>query len=264
MIRLLALDLDDTLVVSGRPVSPRNCAAIAAVREKGVKVVIATGRGFAGSMPIPKQLGLTEPVINYGGSLVSDGQTGEPLYTHYLQDEDIRACFSAADRFGLHAQIYDGDTVIVRKWGLFAEQYCAALHLPYRIEPNLLQKKPLASPKVLLFAEPPVADEMLQKVSALLPEHLQALTSKPGFLEIGDRRGGKDTALRWIASYFGFKREEIAAIGDNTLDQSMIEWAGVGCCVANGAESVKAVADRVLPRCEDDGVAWFIETELLS
>ena len=262
MIRLLALDIDDTLVVSGKPVSPRNAAAIAAARQKGVKVVISTGRGFLGSAPIREQLQLDEPVINYGGALVSDGVTGEPLHTHYLTDAEARACFKAADRFGLHAQIYDGDAVLFRAWNKFTEAYTSVMHLPYRIEPDLLERD-LATPKVLLYTEPSTVPQIIREITPMLPDTLQVLTSKPGFLEIGSKTTDKSTALQWIASYLGIAQSEVAAIGDNTLDLSMIQWAGVGCCVANGGAAVQAAADRILPSCADDGVAYYIETELL-
>ena len=264
MIRLIAIDIDDTLVISGKPVSERNCAAIAKAREAGIKIIIATGRGFAGSAPIREQLHLTEPVINYGGALVSNGVTGEPLFTHYLSEEDIRACFSAADKYRLHAQIYDGDVVIFRKWNLFAEKYTEVMHLPYRIVPDLLESKISGTPKVLMYTEPSTVPEMIQKIGDMLPENLQVLTSKPGFLEIGSKTTNKATALEWIAGYYGFTRENVCAIGDNTLDQTMIEWAGTGCCVANGSESVKAVSDLILPSCADDGVAWYIENIIFS
>ncbi len=263
MIRLIALDIDDTLVVSGQPVSPRNSAAIAKAREKGVKIVIATGRGFAGSAPIREQLHLNEPVINYGGALVSDGVTGAPLYTHYLSETEVRAAFAAADRYGLHAQIYEGDTVLFREWNLFTERYTEVMHLPYRIVPDLLEGDLTTTPKILLYTDPKTVPEMLIKVGEMLPPSLTLLTSKPGFLEIGSKTTDKATALKWIANHFGISREEVAAIGDNTLDQSMIEWAGVGCCVANGGDGVKAVSDRILPSCKDDGVAYYIETEVL-
>ncbi len=264
MIRLIALDIDDTLVLSGKPVSERNCRAIAKAREAGIKIIIATGRGFAGSAPIREQLHLNEPVINYAGALVSDGNTGKPLFTHYLSEEEIRACFAAADHYGIHAQIYDGDIVVFREWNLFTERYTEVMHLPYRIEPDLLKGKLLGTPKVLMYTEPSSVPEMIVKIGNLLPKSLHVLTSKPGFLEIGSVTTDKATALKWIAGYYGLKREEVAAIGDNTLDQSMIEWAGTGCCVENGGDSVKAVSDMILPSCADDGVAWYIENVALN
>lgn len=264
MIKLLALDIDDTLVISGKPVSKRNCEAIARARAAGVRVVIATGRGFKGSAPIREQLCLTEPVINYGGALVSDGVTGEALFTHYMDPEEVRACFAAADAYGLHAQIYDGDVVIFRQWNAFTEAYCGVMHLPYRIDPDLLQHDLSTTPKVLLYCDPAVQTEMMQNVAARVPDTLHVLTSKAGFLEIGQNETDKANALAWIASHYGIAREEVAAIGDNTLDLGMIRWAGVGCCVANGAEVVKDAADLILPSCADDGVAAYIDSILQS
>ncbi|MEN6340277.1 MAG: HAD hydrolase family protein, partial [Clostridiaceae bacterium] len=71
------------------------------------------------------------------------------------------------------------------------------------------------------------------------------------------------TALEELARNFSIPRNCVAAIGDNYLDQEMIEWAGVGVCVADGAESVKEMADVVVPTCDEDGVAYFIERFVL-
>ena len=60
--------------------------------------------------------------------------------------------------------------------------------------------------------------------------------------------------------FFGIDRRDVTAIGDNTLDLDMIEWAGTGVCVANGNETVKQKADLVIGACRDDGVAEYLET----
>ena len=70
--------------------------------------------------------------------------------------------------------------------------------------------------------------------------------------------------VRYVKEALGIDRAETCAMGDNTLDQDMIEWSGVGCCVANGKESVKAVADMVIPAQAEEGVAWFIEKYVLK
>ena len=119
-------------------------------------------------------------------------------------------------------------------------------------------------PKVLIYA-PPEEEEMYKKqVADRLPKHLHALGSKPGFIEIGDISVTKGSALKALSEALGLKREQTAAIGDNTLDQDMIEWAGVGCCVQNGKPSVQAVADRIIPAQAEEGVAWFLENQVLK
>ena len=81
--------------------------------------------------------------------------------------------------------------------------------------------------------------------------------------EIGDITVTKGSAVKALAESLAILQAETAAIGDNTLDQDMIEWAGVGCCVDNGKEAVKEVADMILPAQAEEGVAWFLENYVL-
>ena len=91
----------------------------------------------------------------------------------------------------------------------------------------------------------------------------QVSRSLPGFIEINCLNTTKGTALEELARMLNIPRKQVAAIGDNYLDQEMIEWAGTGVCVADGAESVKELADVVIPACDEDGVAYFIEQYVL-
>lgn len=260
MIKLIALDIDDTLVDATLVISEANKAAIAAAVRTGVKVVLATGRGYLGSRPVRDELQLYAPTIVYGGALVMDASTDAILHAQYLDDADVRACIAIADRCGIHAQIYEGDTVIFRSENAFTKQYTANLRLPFRVDPDMMKKTWSNVPKVLLYADPTQQDACLEILNRELPDDLHALRSKPGFLEIGRKTCTKGTALKWLASYYGIAREDVAALGDNTLDMDMIQWAGLGCCMSNGNETVKAVSDIVLPSCKEDGVGYFIRT----
>ena len=262
-IYLLALDIDDTLVDSSMKISDNNMRAIDEAVAAGTTVVLASGRGYLGTKPVRESLHLRTPVINYGGSVIMDADTGRCLHAHYLDRQDILDAFAIADRYSLHAQLYDGDTVVFRRVNAFTEQYTSRLHLPFRVDPDMLSGPLCDVPKVLVYADPASAEEYVRLFEAGLPEHLHVLTSKPGFLEIGHRSCTKGTALRWLAAYLNIAREQVAAIGDNTLDLDMIEWAGVGCCVSNGSEKVKARSDLILPSCNEDGVAAFIDAYIL-
>ncbi len=260
MIRLLALDIDDTLVNSSLQISKNNAAAIRAAVDNHVTVVLATGRGYLGSRIVRETLQLKTPVIVYGGAMIVDASANEVLHAEYLDDADVHACFDIADRYGIHGQIYEGDTVVFREENAFTRQYTERLRLPFRIDPNMLSRPCSQTPKVLLYTDPEKQSEHLSVLERELPAHLHALTSKPGFLEIGRKSCTKGTALAWLAGYLGIMKEDVAAIGDNTLDMDMIRWAGTGCCVENGNAAVKAVSDMILPSCDDDGVAYFIKT----
>lgn len=263
MIRLLALDIDDTLVRRGQIISERNQAAIRAALERGVRVVIATGRSYLGTAAVRRILKPTDAMINYAGSIIMDPVKDEKLWATYLHPDEVRACVAAADAFGTHVQVYEGDTVIFRKKNLFTYHYLNILGLPSIEDPDFLERKLDTVPKVFLYADPAEVPTLVPKIQARIPDTLSVLTSQPGFMEICRNDATKGVALKWVADYYGIPREEVAAIGDNTLDLSMIEWAGIGCCVGNGNLTVQQKADRILPSCDEDGVAWFVEREIL-
>jgi len=271
-IRLLALDLDETLLHYSRGVSPRNLAAVRAAARKGVHIIIATGRGPLAARSILQELDLGQPSIHYGGALVLarpichcglDPQSHQILRARYVPEALVKNVLRAANQLDLHAQIYEGDTVVFARENLFTERYTKILHLPCRLEPNLLDL-PLANvPKVLVYSDPEWQEENRAKLAALLPADVDILTSSPGFLEIGAPGATKGAALAWLAEYLGVPQAQTVAIGDNTLDADMITWAGLGCCVGNANEAVKPLADLILPSCSEDGVACFIEEHIL-
>ena len=259
-MRLLALDIDDTLVSTGKLPSERLKRAIRLAEQNGVTVVLATGRGFLGSKQIRESLSVYGPLIHYGGAVVSDGRTGEHLFVNYLRPEDVVTAFAVADAFGIHAQIYEEDTVVFRKANAFTERYTGTLRIPFIVDPDLLYRPLDNIPKVLFAVDPAREAELYQEIRALLPRHLSVLCSKPGFIEIGSVSSTKGSALKKVAAMLGVDRGEVTAIGDNTLDLDMIEWAGTGVCVANGNALVKEKADLIIGSCDEDGVAEYLES----
>lgn len=259
-MKLLALDIDDTLIGTGKMPSERLKRAIRLAESNGVTVVLATGRGFLGTKAIRDALSLNGPIIHYGGAMISDGKTGEHLYASYLRPVDVVTAFAIADTFGIHAQIYEEDTVIFRKRNEFTDRYTSTLGIPYIEDPNLLYRPLDNVPKVLFFVSVEREKELFQEIRNLLPRHISVLGSKPGFIELGSVNATKGTALERLAAILGIDRSEVTAIGDNTLDLDMIEWAGTGICVANGNELVKEKADLVIGACEDEGVAAYMES----
>ncbi len=259
-MKLLALDIDDTLVSTGKLPSERLKQAVRLAETNGVAVVLATGRGFLGSKQIRDALSVYGPLIHYGGAVVSDGRTGEHLFVNYLRPEDVITAFAIADTFGIHAQIYEEDTVVFRKANAFTEQYTGILHLPFIEDPDLLYRPLDKIPKVLYAVDPKQEAELYPKIRELLPKHISVLCSKPGFIEIGSVSSTKGSALQKVAAMLGVSREEVTAIGDNTLDLDMIEWAGTGVCVANANPLIREKADLVIGSCDDDGVAEYLES----
>ena len=263
-LKLIALDIDGTLTSRAAEVSERNRAAIRAAQEAGVFVTLATGRGCLATRPLWRLLDIHGPSIQFGGALTVDTDTEHVLEEHALDPEVVRDVLNYSFEAGLHAQIYLGDFVLFERITPFAEKYVGRHALPYRIEPNLRGNRYEGVPKVLAYADAECEEEMLASYRERFCGVAQVSRSMPGFIEINALHVTKGSALESLARRLGIERSEVAAVGDNYLDYEMIDWAGLGVCVANGAESVRASADLTVPACDDDGVAYFIENYVLG
>lgn len=264
MIKLVAFDIDDTITKGSTTLPPENVLAVRRAQKAGVFVTIATGRGFLGSSEIWKTLRIEGPVINYGGSIINDTRTGKPLYVTSFKPEEVREVFAIAHELGVHAQLYQGDSIVYEHENQYAINYRAFLNLPYRIDPDLMQKDWENVPKIIYITEKERACELIPVLQKHFEGRLKVSGSKAGFVEFNEISAHKGSALEWVAAYMGVKREEVAAMGDNLLDLEMIQWAGVGAAVADANPAVLEIADVVAPRCEDMGAAWFLDNIVLK
>ena len=263
MYKLLALDIDDTLTNISRVVPPENLAAIRRAQEAGVYVTYATGRGYFGAESIRRQIGMKGPAINYGGALIYDTRTDEPMFCTSLPPELVHELLLLADELGVHAQLYQGDGIVYREENRWSTRYWSNLDLPHTVDPNILEKRWENVPKVLFITEAEHVAELLPQLMERFKGRAKVSGSLANYIEFNDPFAHKGSATAWVANYLGIDRSEVCAVGDNLLDLEMIEWAGLGAAVANGNPIVKEKADIVIPACEENGVAWLIDNIIL-
>lgn len=262
-IRLIALDIDGTLTNQQHTASERNRTPIKQAVEQGVIVTLATGRGRIASRQIWKQLDLHGPSILFGGAMIADLGTDQLLRIHELSPDVIREVLDFSVEMDVPAQIYVDDVVILEKMNSFTEGYVARHKLACVIDPEIRKKAYHNVPKILAFAEAGREEALFDLYRKRLAGIAQVSRSSPSFIEINCLGVTKASALAELSEMFGIPREEVAAVGDNYLDREMIEWAGLGACMEDGAEEVKAIADLVIPPCDEDGVATFIDQYVL-
>lgn len=263
-IKLIALDIDGTLTNKPDRVSERNRQAIWRAQEAGVFVVLATGRGRIATRPIWRDLNLHGPSIQYGGAMIADIDTERALVLHEMNPAVIREVLGYAKQMQIPAQIYLDETVISEQSSAVASGYVNRHKLKFIVDPDILSKTFHNVPKILAFAPLEQQDELFLKFKERFAGITQVSRSSPGFIEINNLGITKATALEELAQMLHIQRDQVAALGDNYLDKEMIEWAGIGACVADGADEVKAVADLILPACDEDAVAVFIEQYVLN
>ncbi len=263
-IKLIALDIDGTITNQAETVSERNRRAIKQAEEAGVIVTLATGRGVTATRPIWRTLDLHGPSIQYGGALTVDIATERIINLREVAPEIIKEVFAYSEEISINVQIYLNEIVICEKKNPFTEHYVKRHGMKFEVDPDVRNKMYHNVPKMLAIVEHERQQEVFEMYRDRFHGIAQVSRSSPGFIEINELGVTKATALEALCNMHGIARENVAALGDNLLDYDMIKWAGTGGCVADGAEALKEAADLIIPTCDEDGAAYFIEQYVLQ
>ncbi len=263
-IKLVAIDLDGTLVDDRNRVSPRVSAAIAAARRRDVEVVIATGRMFRSAVRFATQLELSGPVICYQGAQIRDPATGATLYERLLPQANARAVIEFAVARGVHVNAFAGDELYMgslTKEGNFYRQLsgiepCLVGDLGDWLDRDLV--------KLVLITESGRSRALVAELAAAVPIEVNVTRSHPRLVEAIDGQVNKGDALRRLAKILKIPISQTMGIGDNLNDLPLVEAAGFGVAMGNGAAETKAIADFVSSSYADDGVAVAIERFVLD
>ena len=255
-IRLVAMDMDGTLLNSDKEVTPATRQAIEQAKARGVQVTFATGRMVSAGVYYARQLGIDVPMINYNGALITD-----------LNRRIWRSCpldvaaatkvLQIAARHDVYAKAYVRDVLYCdRGWEKskdFARRFRVAAEL---VEDVVRIPAKVGPPSMIVIIEEP---EVLAVVESSLREELgQAIgitRSRADSLEIIHPQASKGRALLWLARQMGIDPEEILAIGDSHNDLDLLKVAGVAVAMGNAEQVVKDRADFITADCDGDGVA---------
>ncbi|GAB6159291.1 Cof-type HAD-IIB family hydrolase [Desulfotomaculum varum] len=262
--KMLAIDLDDTLLNSRLEISQRNQEYIRRARQAGVQVTLATGRMYCSALPYARQLELNLPLITYQGALVKEAGTGETLIHRPVPLELAREVIRLAQSRGYHINVYVNDTLYVAKLTPEAENYRRISGItPHPVGDLLafLQEPPT---KVLLVGEPEALNRLGQQMQQYFAGRLHVTKSKPHFLEFSHPAATKGHALDTLARRWGLTPQQVIAIGDAPNDLEMLAYAGLGVVMGNALPEVKEKADYVTLTNDQDGVAEVIARFILG
>lgn len=265
-IKMVAIDLDDTLLDSHYRIAARCVEAIHRAREKGIFITLATGRMFQSALPYAGLLGIDLPLICYQGALVKSTFSGEVLYQRCIKAGLARELLKLLQEAGSDYHMYSLEAMYVSEMTPILKEQCRIT----KIEPILMESFETLLEKfepveiMALFGDEAerlkVQNQLIQRFGAQL--HITPF--KYNSLEIMDGQATKARALAGLAAQFHILQEEIMAIGDSYNDLPMIEWAGVGVAVANAHPMVKAKADYITASNDEQGVALALEKYVLS
>lgn len=263
--RLIAMDLDDTLLTDELKVSEPTRQAMNDAIARGVHITIATGRMFDSAQKIARQVGLNVPIITYQGSLIKNLLDEEVLYERSVPVSVARRIYEYCQEHGLHLQSYIDDKLYAPEENDRLRGYAKQSNIPYIIEPDFARIiNHEKQTKLLIIDEPALLDALLPELRDLLGSEVHLTKSKPNYLEFMHKEGTKGHALRFLAAHYGIPIEETIAMGDAMNDHEMVEAAGLGVAMANAVPALKEIADYITLSNNEDGVKHVIDKFVLN
>lgn len=266
MIQLLALDLDDTLLGADLNISPRNREALKAAEDRGVRIVLASGRVVAAMERYADELGMFERpgyMISDNGSTVTSTLPRAVLVQHTLERTLFLQLVEAFRVLDLPVQVYQDRSIFVNRAvsGLGAEVKITGFSR--QVVPDL-GTLTFAPTKIVVPGDPEVLPMALEVIRSAFGDKVNAFISKPYFLEVLPIQADKGTALGYVARTLGIPPQDVMAMGDAANDLGMIRFAGWGVAMANGIEEVRQAARVVSSATHaEDGVAEVLERYVL-
>lgn len=264
-IKLLALDLDGTILADLHTISPRTQAAIKAAVAQGVYVSIATGREYDITRKFVEMLGLTTPTICYQGALIYNGYTGETISREGLPLPLAHQLIDLARTRRLVLQFCQGETgTYVEASSLLSRKTMEAVGATVQEVSDLKQVVTTPPIKGLIVHPADEAAALTSELKSTLNGSLNVFLSHATLIEITSPLVSKGHALAALAAYYNIPQSEVMAIGDHENDIEMLAWAGLGVAMGSATAGAKAAADVIAPPLSEDGAAWAIEKFILT
>ncbi len=271
-IKMIAFDLDGTLLTTDKKLTGYTIEVLKRAIDKRIEIVPATGRPLAG---VPEEF-FTFPGIRYivcsNGARIVSAENKETLEARLLPfeaAEDILAIFKEYDT--IRDIFYDGQGYTEEERLPEIERYFST---PAMIEYIRRSRTPVKDIDEMFFREHRAPDKVQAIFSSLREreealERIRKLECEPSCalknnIEVNAAGVHKGTALLCLGERLGIRREEIMAFGDGMNDVKMLKTAGTGVAVANAVSEVKAAADAKAPSNDEEGVAAFIDSQVLG
>ena len=274
-IKALVLDLDGTLLRPDKTLSDRNLCALRSCMDKGIHIILATGRSVSSAEKYRKQINAQGPHIYYNGAEVIDVSTGKMIHARYIDPRPMLFCVQLARQMGHFFQVYfpGGASGNSHKDGQTFGEILMADHKTAEAEGYEKSsgveviagdlEEHLNHVNALIKGMFITAQENHEKIRSLLKEQfgesIYIVQSTPIFLEVLAEGVSKGSGLKHTLDYLCIKKENAIAFGDEENDLPMFEVAGFSAAPANAKEVVRKTALLQIPANSEDGVAVFLE-----
>lgn len=256
--KLMAVDIDGTLINSEGKLTNKTRDAIKVAVSKGLIFIIASGRPVQGIEYINEILNIDVPFITYNGAMVVMGKSKKVLYEKRLFDSDAKEIIELGKKFNTTIIVWSENKLYVSEMNEKVEKYKEITKGEPILFTDIDKLVNKGVTKVLWYDDEETIEYYQSIMGNLVSGNVNFHTSRPMFLEFVDKQASKAIAMEKLGEYFGIKQCEMIAIGDGFNDLSMIEYAGLGVAMGNSKDEIKKRADYVTLTNDEDGVAEVI------
>ncbi|MCY6483220.1 sugar-phosphatase [Clostridium aestuarii] len=267
MYKLIALDMDGTLLNENKAISEENRTAIEKAKQKGVKIVLATGRPKKGIEKYLEELNLVSDndyCVTYNGGVIQNTGTNEVISMQLLHEEDVHYLYNLSKTLDVNIHALTTTGCISPKLSKYTKLEIDLNNIPFEEVDFQSIDSSYNIVKVMFIDD----ENKLSKVIANLPkevyEKYTVVRSAPFFLEFLDKSINKSTGVKSLAKALNINQNEIICVGDAGNDVHMLKYAGLGVAMGNAFSEVKKIADYITYTNEENGVAHIIDKFILN
>lgn len=264
MIKLIAIDIDGTLITSNHLITDEVKQAIQTALNHGVKIVLCTGRPTPSAMTYVNELNLNNTddyLITYNGAVMHRLDSKDPIYQQILEYSDIQDLFACAEKFNTHVHaisdhgIYTPNKDISRYTVL--ESWLTHMPLFYET-PNQLDPHTVYN-KLMMVDEPSILDYLVAHLDNNISDRYTILRSEPYYLEFVNNKASKGRAVARLMTKLNLSKDQVMGIGDSGNDLDLMTSCGIGVAMGNATEELKELADYITDTNDNNGVAKAIQ-----
>ena len=268
-IRLIALDIDGTILTSDEELSARTRRSIRWVQEQGLHVILATGRRVIRTLPWARALGVNDLLVVHNGAVIYDMKKEKSVLECGIDLDIARAVIGLLEDAQMNYVVYTGESAGER---LIAPEYAwkharhLMLHYCGEVGETVPQVDLTIPPiRISLIDRPEKVDPLYEHLVHTYGKTLNVMLFGAQHqdwhgIEVIAGRCSKGTGVAYVCERLGIEPHEVIAIGDNVNDLEMIEWAGMGVAMENAPLVVRQAADLVAASNDQDGVAKVLES----
>lgn len=260
--RMIALDLDGTLNNDAKEITPRTREALLKVQERGVTVVLASGRQAPGlareaaALELSKHHGL---LLSYNGGRIEDATTHEILFDRSLPNELAVRFLRHLEKFSVSPVVDNGKAILTTcAYNYKVQDESRNNNMEIEIVDNIadaIESQGVSPVKILTAAQNETLVPLLPYIREGFMEEMDFVQSAPWFYEGTAKGVSKSESLRRVCERLGIAPAEVMAFGDAQNDLSMLDFAGWGVAMGNACEELKEMADEVTLSNNEDGIA---------